>query len=155
MDADIDLEDPNVHGKNRDGEFELGHREFDRKFGVKKAGSFDLHGPNIDIEDPAIKINTPDLDLRFNKPNSSFQTPELDIKAGNKGETEISLPNVTHEKPKLSGTFTGVGDKDIKLRGPGLDVDSSQGSVDWGIYGSNVPDAPTVAITSLQFLVGM
>ena len=144
MDANIDLGGPN--GKNRDGEFELGHPEFDGKFGAKKAGSFDLHGPNIDSEDLAMKINTPDFDLRSNKPNSSFQTPELDVKAGNKGEIDISLPNVTHEKPKLSGTFTGVEDKDIELRGPGLDVHSSQGSADWGISGSNLPDAPRVAI---------
>ena len=144
MDANIDLEGPN--GKNRDGEFELGHPEFDGKFGAKKAGSFDLHGPNIDSEDLAIKINTPDFDLRSNKPNSSFQTPDLDVKAGNKGEIDISLPNVTHEKPKLAGTFTGEEDKDIELRGPGVDVHSSQGSADWGIPGSNLPDAPRVAI---------
>ena len=144
MDANIDLEGPN--GKNRDGEFELGHPEFDGKFGAKKAGSFDLHGPNIDSEDLAMKINTPDFDLRSNKPNSSFQTPDLDVKAGNKGEIDISLPNVTHEKPKLAGTFTGEEDKDIELRGPGLDVHSSQGSADWGIPGSNLPDAPRVAI---------
>ena len=144
MDANIDLEGPN--GKNRDGEFELGHPEFDGKFGAKKAGSFDLHGPNTDSEDLAKKINTPDFDLRSNKPNSSFQTPDLDVKAGNKGEIDISLPNVTHEKPKLSGTFTGVEDKDIELRGSGLDVHSSQGSADWGISGSNLPDAPRVAI---------
>ena len=144
MDANIDLEGPN--GKNRDGEFELGHPEFDGKFGAKKAGSFDLHGPNIDSEDLAMEINTPDFDLRSNKPNSSFQTPDLDVKAGNKGEIDITLPNVTHEKPKLSGTFTGVEDKDIELRGPGLDVHSSQGSADWGISGSNLPDAPRVAI---------
>ena len=144
MDANIDLEGPN--GKNRDGEFDLGHPEFDGKFGAKKAGSFDLHGPNIDSEDLAMKINTPDFDLRSNKPNSSFQTPDLDVKAGNKGEIDISLPNVTHEKPKLSGTFTGVQDKDIELRSPGLDVHSSQGSADWGISGSNLPDAPRVAI---------
>ena len=144
MDTNIDLEGPT--GKNRDGEFELGHPEFDGKFGAKKAGSFDLHGPNIDSEDLAMKINTPDFDLRSNKPNSSFQTPELDAKAGNKGEIDISLPNVTHEKPKLSGTFTGVEDQDIELRGPSLDVDSSQGSADWGIPGSNLPDAPRFAI---------
>ena len=144
MDANIDLEGPN--GKNRDGEFELGHPEFDGKFGAKKAGSFDLHGPNIDSEDLAMKINTPDFDLRSNKPNSSFQTPDLDVKAGNKGEIDISLPNVTHEKPELSGTFTGVQDKDIELRSPGLDINSSQGSADWGISGSNLPDAPRVAI---------
>ena len=144
MDANIDLEGPN--GKNRDGEFELGHPEFDGKFGAKKAGSFDLHGPNIDSEDLAMKINTPDFDLRSNKPNSSFQTPDLDVKAGNKGEIDISLPNVTHEKPELSGTFTGVQDKDIQLRSPGLDINSSQGSADWGISGSNLPDAPRVAI---------
>ena len=144
MDANIDLEGPN--GKNREGEFELGHPEFDGKFGAKKAGSFDLHGPNIDSEDLAMKINTPDFDLRSNKPNSSFQTPDLDVKAGNKGEIDISLPNVTHEKPKLAGTFTGEEDKDIELRGPGLDVHSSQGSADWGIPGSNLPDAPRVAI---------
>ena len=144
MDANIDLDGPN--GKNRDGEFELGHPEFDGKFGAKKAGSFDLHGPNIDSEDLAMKINTPDFDLRSNKPNSSFQTPDLDVKAGNKGEIDISLPNVTHEKPELSGTFTGVQDKDIELRSPGLDINSSQGSADWGISGSNLPDAPRVAI---------
>ena len=144
MDANIDLEGPN--GKNRDGEFVLGHPEFDGKFGAKKAGSFDLHGPNIDSEDLAMKINTPDFDLRSNKPNSSFQTPDLDVKAGNKGEIDISLPNVTHEKPKLAGTFTGEEDKDIELRGPGVDVHSSQGSADWGIPGSNLPDAPRVAI---------
>ena len=144
MDANIDLDGPN--GKNRDGEFELGHPEFDGKFGAKKAGSFDLHGPNIDSEDLAMKINTPDFDLRSNKPNSSFQTPDLDVKAGSKGEIDISLPNVTHEKPKLSGTFTGVQDKDIELRSPGLDINSSQGSADWGISGSNLPDAPRVAI---------
>ena len=144
MDANVDLEGPN--GKNRDGEFELGQPEFDGKFGVKKAGNFDLHGPNIDSEDLAMKANTPDFDLRSNKPNSSFQTPELDVKAGNNGEIDISLPHVTHEKPKLSGTFTGVEDKDIELRGPGLDVDSSRGSADWGISGSSFPDAPSVAI---------
>ena len=144
MDANVDLEGPNR--KNRDGEFELGQPEFDGNFGVKKAGNFDLHGPNIDSEDLAMKANTPDFDLRSNKPNSSFQTPELDVKAGNKGEIDIFLPHVTHEKPKLSGTFTGVEDKDIELRGPGLDVDSSRGSADWGISGSSFPDAPSVAI---------
>ena len=125
--GDADKDEP--YGKSLGStEFKLEKPDIDGSLKIHEGGKFDLDEPSVNITDPEFEGTTPEIDFPSDKAKVAFTSPEFDIPnmKGNR-EIQITRPEFSHEKPKMSGPSFGTGDKEFVIGGPDLDIDTSLG----------------------------
>ena len=131
--GDADKDEP--YGKSSAStEFKLEKPDIDGSLKIEEGGKFDLDKPSVNINDPDFEGASPDIDFPSDKAKVGFKSPEFDIPSieGNR-EVPITRPELSHEKPKISGPSFDPGDKEFAIRGPDLDIDTALGEGKWGV----------------------
>ena len=93
-----------------------------------------ISGSSVGKMDDAIEIHGADFDINapdIEKHDNGFKTPGFDLPSERSArELDLSGPDFSYEKPKLSGPSIGRIDKSIGSDGPDLDIEAPQGEVD-------------------------
>ena len=131
--GDADKDEP--YGKSSGStEFKLEKPDINGSLKIEEGGKFDLDEPSVNINDPDFEGTSPDIDLPSDKAKVGFKSSEFDIPSieGNR-EVQITRPELSHEKPKISGPSFDPGDKEVSIWGPDLDIDTALGEGKWDV----------------------